>query len=288
MNLIDYHCHTKLCRHATGTINEYQAHAKNIGLRGIGFSDHFPNEFLRDIFGDEILKGVPLDEYAMSNEELPLYLQMVKTLRSRFQTTDFEIKLGLELDYVQGHEEMIGKLIAPHLDDLDYIYGSIHLLHVDGKVFPFDDSRFMKMYGKFSIDRLHRIYFETLNKLVLSGIYDIVAHLDLLKKFNIRPKDNEQYKNLVDETLTLIKESGMAVELNTAGLRKLVREIYPEKFILEGCYERGIPLVLGSDAHAPEEVGHEFERARALLLEIGFEKYVNFSKRKKIHVRLET
>ena len=104
---------------------------------------------------------------------------------------------------------------------------------IDGRLFPFDDHRFSSWYGKWTIDELYELYLESLNKMVQSGIYDIVAHFDLMKKFNKRPNDREQYIDLAEKVINSIKKSGMALELNTAGLRKPVREIYPEKFILQ-------------------------------------------------------
>ncbi len=267
-------------------MNEYVERAKKLGLSGMGFSDHFPMVFLRRFFKPEEINDVPLEDYSMTPEEVPTYLQMVKTLQARFTTPGFEIKLGFELDYVRDQDAQIKSLITPHVADLDYIYGSIHFLYVKGRVFPFDDSRFKKIYDSVSIDDLHVLYFESLNKMVKSGIYDIVAHFDLLKKFNIRPLKRSNYETLVEESLSEIARSGMALELNTAGLRKPVNEFYPEDFILEICLEKKIPIVLGSDAHNPEEVGHEFKSAQSLLLKLGFTSTVNFKKRKQVLINL--
>ena len=100
--MIDYHCHTKLCCHATGTIQEYMNRARQQKLSGIGFSDHFPMEYMRPFFPSEATKNVPYTEYSMKFEEVPIYIQMIKTLRSRFQTRDFKIKMGFELDYTEN------------------------------------------------------------------------------------------------------------------------------------------------------------------------------------------
>ena len=284
--MIDYHCHTKLCRHATGTMESYIKRAKMLNLRGMGFNDHFPMVFLRSLFDEPAIKEAPLEEYSMTFDEIPIYLEKVKYLQNRFQTSDFCIKLSFELDYVEDHDSEIKKIITPYLEGLDYLYGAIHFLYLDGVVVPFDDSRFLEMYKDQPADLIYSVYLDVLEKMVRSGIYDVVAHFDLPKKFNLRPKDKQKYADHVEEALSLIAESGMVLELNTAGLRKPVNEMYPERFILEKCYDKGISLIVGSDSHQPSEVGHAFEEARALLLEIGFEKTVDFMQRKKNFIDL--
>ena len=120
--------------------------------------------------------------------------------------------------------------------------------------------------------------------MVNTGLFNIVGHLDLPKKFMKAPTKN--IDDIVWSVLRAIKNQGMAIELNTAGLRKPVKEIYPSKRILEMCYQLKIPLTLGSDAHDPEEVAYAFPPSIDLLKSIGYKEIITFKKRKPFKIEL--
>lgn len=261
---LDYHIHTKLCRHAIGEIEDYAISAIAKNLTEIGFADHLPMIYLPS--------SIPQQDYCMDVEQLPLYEQMVIGIQEKYP--DMIIKMGIEADYYQGQEETIKQLLSRL--QFDYIYGSVHV--VDDWVI--DDDRNRKRYEEYLIFDLYEKYFTILAKAVQSGLYDIVAHLDLPKKYGDRPM--QSIEPLVDRVIDALVQKKKCIEVNTSGFRKPVKEQYPSNEILHRCYENDIQVTLGSDSHRPEEVGWEIERAISILQDIGYTQIVGFKKRKKI------
>jgi len=175
-----------------------------------------------------------------------------------------KILLGLEIDYEPGREEEIGRIIAAK--PYDYVIGSVH----DLGGWPFDHPDYRGEYRKWKVNDLYERYFATLAQAVDSGLFQLVGHLDLIKIFGYFYQGD--LLPVVRPVLEKIKEQGMAVELNTNGLYKPVREVYPSREILAQCFAMGIPVVLSSDAHAPREVGRDFALGRRILQGIGYRK----------------
>jgi histidinol-phosphatase (PHP family) len=115
-----------------------------------------------------------------------------------------------------------------------------------------------------------------------SGMFDIVGHIDVVKVFGYRP--DRDYDDVLRDAMKAIKENGLVVEINTAGLRKPVREVYPSVKILEIIKEMKIPLTLGSDSHTPGDVGRDFDLAVELVKEYGGGKITVFDKRQRKEV----
>jgi len=122
------------------------------------------------------------------------------------------------------------------------------------------------------------IYFDRLTQAAASGLFDIIGHADLPKKFGIRPRQDcaPLYRRFLDA----VQKSNIAIELNTAGLRKDCREIYPSRALLELAAQKKVPITFGSDAHAPGEVGHAFGEAVTLARSVGYTHYRRFSQRR--------
>ena len=148
----------------------------------------------------------------------------------------------------------------------------------------FDHPDFLDGYSLWDTDDLYLAYFALLTQAVQSGLFDIVGHLDLIKVFGYRP--TFCIERVIAPLLAAIKQSKMAVEINTNGLNKPVREIYPHPLILESCYQLNIPVTLGSDAHQADEVGRQLNFARELALEIGYRQLVCFTQRKQYTIPL--
>jgi histidinol-phosphatase (PHP family) len=125
-------------------------------------------------------------------------------------------------------------------------------------------------------------YFATLKNAAASGLFDIVGHCDVVKVFGYRP--DREYDDILRDAMKAIKENDLVVEINTSGLRKPVREIYPSEEILEIIREMRIPLTLGSDSHRPEDVGRDFDLALELVRKFGDGKITIFDKRKRQEV----
>jgi histidinol-phosphatase (PHP family) len=261
--LADYHMHTARCGHASGTMRDYVERALELSLCEIGFADHLP-----------LLTGYD-PSVTMSMEDLEDYVGEVEMLRSEYK--GMTIKLGIEADYLPGYEDETARLLAAY--DFDYVLGSIHF--IDG--WGFDDSRYLDGYKKLGIDEVYRGYYRLVAEAVSTGLFDIVGHLDLVKKYNFKPEGISA--SFAADAIKKIANAGMSIELNTAGLRKPVGEIYPTLDILKMCHETGVSITFGSDAHAPDEVGMDFDRALELAISAGYQEYAVFNKRKQDFVK---
>jgi histidinol-phosphatase (PHP family) len=261
----DYHMHTPLCRHASGEPTDYAAHAVALGLTEIGFSDHSP--MARDDF----------DEWRMRLDQLDAYVEQVN--RARQDHPQLAIKLALEVDFLPGHEDWIRDLAARH--PWDYFIGSVHYLS-DG--WDIDNPQKLSRWRERDPWEVWSAYVERLTAAAASGLFDIIGHADLAKKFAIYP-DRDPLP-LFRRFLEVAARSGVAIELNTAGLRKDCREIYPSRAILALARELGVPITFGSDAHAPGEVGADFPAAVALARVVGYTSCLRFTRRERTVVAL--
>jgi histidinol-phosphatase (PHP family) len=258
----DYHVHTPLCRHAEGTAAEFINAAKRAGLAEIGFADHNP-------------MPEPFDDWRMSFEEFPRYLDFVAEARS----SGFPVRLGLECDFIPGRESWIEKLAG--MADWDYLIGSVHYLASGWDV---DNPKHLFRFSEDSVESIWDRYWELLNQCIRSRLFDFIAHPDLPKKFGYRPKaDLRRYYEPAIESL---RDSDVAFEINTAGLRKPAKEVYPAQDFLELAAEAGVPLVINSDSHSPSEIGAGFEVAIARARDAGYRQVVRWSGRKRFTVEL--
>lgn len=245
--VVDFHLHTSRCGHARGTTEEYIRAARARGLKVIGFADHIPMYWLPEKQRDP--------ELAMGLDELTGYIEEIRFFQKKYP--DMTIRLGIEADYIPGHEEKLKELLSRY--PFDYVLGSVH--YVDG--WGFDNPAYISRYQEWDIDELYRRYFKLLQRAALSGLFDVIAHPDLVKKFGYRPKND--LLPLYQETAKIFKDAGIYVEINTAGLRAPAGEIYPHPDFLKECLRQGLKFTLGSDAHAPEQVGEGLEQARLMV-----------------------
>ena len=261
----DYHMHTPLCRHATGEPIEYAQRAVEIGLTEIGFSDHSPMR--RDNF----------DNWRMNLSQLGEYVEKVRRAQKEFP--QLQIRLALEVDYLPGHEDWIRELAAMH--PWDYFIGSVHYVSDSWAI---DDPQKLSEWKTRDSSEVWKIYFERLTMAAESKLFEIIGHADLPKKFGHKPPQN--CAALYGKFLDAAKKSGCAIELNTAGLRKECKEIYPSREILQLAFQKNVPITFGSDAHAPQEVGMNFAEAIALAKSVGYKNYCKFSQRKRESVSI--
>lgn len=266
----DYHTHSYHCNHATGDLEDYIQRAIQLNLPEIGLSDHFPMYLLPEQF----------HKYTMGKDLLSSYLLETKELKQRFQS-QIVIKRALEVDYYTPVFNRYKKAIKPILPDLDYIIGSIHGVAWKNTVIPIDGS--FSLPDSFDIndtDSLFLQYYEELNKLVNTGFYDILGHFDVIKKLNLPVIEQPLIWESILKVLDNLETSNMAVEINTSGLRKQ-DELYPQPAIIQELIQRKIPLVLGSDAHRPSDVGHAFEDTLAFLRKNGLKRLCRISNHQK-------
>jgi histidinol-phosphatase (PHP family) len=256
----DYHMHTPLCRHAVGEPVEYARRARELGLREIGFTDHSP--MARDDF----------DNWRMYDRQLGDYVSAVE--QARREVPEVNLLIGLEVDYIPGHENWIRELAQRH--DWDFFIGSVHYI----SDWAIDDPQTIPRWRQHDPFDVWQRYFKLLTAAAASGLFNVIGHADLPKKFDIRPK--EDCGSLYEPFLDAAAASGTAIELNTAGLRKECREIYPNPQLLGMAFERGVPITFGSDAHAPGEVGADFSAAVELAQNAGYRSSVRFQKRQRL------
>jgi histidinol-phosphatase (PHP family) len=196
------------------------------------------------------------------------------------------LKLGIEADFLPGREDRLQNLLEAR--DWDYVVGSIHFLRdhaLDLHGEPDWDA--WDIWRGSDPERVWRSYFETLGEAARTGMFDILAHPDLVKVFGGRvPVPEGDRRRFYERAMDGIAESDVAVEVSTAGLRKPAGEIYPTPAFLQMCLEAGRPVALSSDAHLPEQLGYEYERALELLDGLGVSEIAVFEGRSRRMVEL--
>ena len=252
--------HTPLCRHASGEPVDYARRGVELGFTEIGFSDHSPMK--RDDF----------DDWRMFNRQLDEYVEKVRRAQREFP--QLTIRLGLEVDYLPGHEDWIRDLAARH--PWDYFIGSVHYV---SEGWAIDNPNKLSEWKKRDSFEVWTIYFDLLARAAETGLFEIIGHADLPKKFGHRP--TQDCTPLYERFLTAAKKHNCAIELNTAGLRKDCKEIYPSRQILELAFAKGVPITFGSDAHKPEEVGMNFPEAMQLARSVGYKDCWKLASRKR-------
>jgi histidinol-phosphatase (PHP family) len=191
----------------------------------------------------------------------------------RFVREDTDLKLGVEADFLPGREDRMANLLDAR--EWDYVVGSIHFLRSG-----FVDMDEWDVWESGDPEKVWRRYFETLGEAARSGMFDILAHPDLVKVWGgERPRPDGDLRRFYDLAMDGIAESDVAIEVSTAGLRKPVGEIYPAPVFLEMCLEAGRPVALSSDAHVPEQLGHRYEEAVETLGSMGVSEIADFEGR---------
>src|SRR5215218_1571665 len=187
-----------------------------------------------------------------------------------------DLKLGIEADFIPGSEDRMAELLAAR--EFDYVVGSIHFVG-DGAL---DYDRYDIWSAGQSPDRVWRTYFEWLAEAAASGMFDILAHPDLVKYWgSARPRPDRDLRYFYEIAMEGIAESGIAVELSTAGLHKPVGELYPARAFLEMVVDAGNPIALSSDAHTPEDLGRDYDQALELLADLGVGELAVFERRER-------
>lgn len=261
--LFESHSHTTLCKHASGEPEEYAETALRRGLKGLLITCHnpMPNGFSSQV--------------RMAEDEFDQYLELVAAARERFRDR-LDIRLGLEADYFEGMESYLEKQLASA--DFHFVLGSVH---------P-QIGEFRERYWQEDLVEVQRIYFRLLAKSAETGLFDSIAHPDLIKNFTAEAWEPDLIMDDICRTLDRIADCGVAMELNTSGVNKTISEMNPMPAMLREMAERGIPVTLGSDAHVPERVADGYESAMELLKECGFTHVHYFLDRKRRAVAIDT
>jgi len=261
--LTDYHVHLRTDdldasaaeHYAHDNVARYREAASERGIAELGVAEHI-YRFEQAL---EIWRHPFWEQYA--TDDLDAYCAFVR------DRTD--LRLGIEMDFVAGAEDRTASMLEAR--DFDYVVGSVHFIR-DGAV-DMDD---YSVWGSGrSTEEIWRRYFQTIAESATCGLFDILAHPDLVKYWSPaepgkdarRPEGDLRF--YYEPAVEAIADSGVAVEVSTAGLRKPVEEMYPAPAFLEMCLEAGAPLALSSDAHRPEDIGADYDRALELLSSFG-------------------
>jgi len=257
----DSHMHTPLCKHAWGEPEEYAQQAVKAGLKGIIFTCHcpMPNGFWPSV--------------RMSESEFDTYVALVQRAANAFKGK-LDIRLGIESEYYPGCEEYIASL--HQRADFHYVLGAVH----------WQAKEYLNKFETGTIENFRRAYFENLAKSAESGLYDCLAHPDLVKNYHPDSWCFAIVKNTVTTALDRIAATGVAMELNTSGLNKSYSEMNPGIEMLRMMAERKIPIVVGSDSHRAVRVGEHFVTALNNLTEVGYEKVSYFLNRQRIDLKI--
>ena len=260
--LYEMHSHTPLCRHAVGAPAEYAAAAERRGLKGIAITCHCP-------LPDGISHSV-----RMRPEEFETYVALVAATRAEFAGR-VDVRLGLESDFYPGVEPWLERLHARV--PLHHVLGSVHTQVPD----------YRSRYYRGDWFDYQQTYFEHLAQAAETGLFDTLAHPDLVKNEAPAEWRWSRIEPYVQRALDRIARTGVAMELNTSGKNKALPEMNPGPRILALIRERGIPVVLGADAHRPQRVGDAFDEALRQLAALGFREVSYFLERKRQTVAID-
>ncbi len=286
--LTDYHVHlrpdeenTAAARYFTpANVKRYEEAAAERGIAELGVSEH--------IYRFRQALGIWRHELWVQNavDDIDAYCEFVRA--------DTQLKLGIEADFIPGAEDRMAQLLEAR--DFDYVLGSVHFVGAGA----LDMEQYTIWDGSRSPEQIWRAYFQTLGEAARSGLFDILAHPDLVKIWSpaqpapgrrpaqpapghrAMPLPEGDLRRYYELAMDGIAESGIAVEISTAGLRKPVGEMYPAPEFLRMCVEAGAPIALSSDAHTPEHVGADYRAAIELLESVGVGELCVFSGRSRV------
>jgi histidinol-phosphatase (PHP family) len=269
--LTDYHVHlrsddvdeTPASEFLTAANAErYRAAASERGIEELGVSEHvYRFTQALEVWDHELWRN-------SARDDIDAYCEFVRG--------ETDLRLGIEADFIPGREDRMAALLGKR--DWDYVIGSIHFVG-EGAL----DHEQYDIWGGFdSPEKVWRTYFEWLGEAAASGMFDILAHPDIVKYWGRRrPQPDRDPRHFYELAMDGIAASGVAIEVSTAGLRKPVGEIYPAPAFLEMVLEAGNPIALSSDAHSPADLGRDYDRALELLDGLGVRELAVFERRQR-------
>jgi histidinol-phosphatase (PHP family) len=264
--LTDYHLHLRPDEDGTEperyftreNYERYRAAASERGIEELGVAEHV-HRFARAL---EVWQHPFWRLWAV--DDLEEYVEFVRGT---------DLRLGIEADYVPEREDRMANLLDAY--EWDYVVGSIHFIR-DEAIDQRGEWDVWRTSG--DTDKVWTAYFDALGEAARTGMFDVLAHPDLVKVWGDRVPEGD-LRRFYDRAMDGIAESDVAIEVSTAGLRKPVGELYPDRAFLEMCLEAGKPVALSSDAHLPEQVGYEYGRAVEWLAEAGVTEIAVFERR---------
>jgi len=260
--IMDYHIHTRASPDAGGNMKDYVKKAKERDTDEMGFSEHV---LLHPASGYSYL----------SFQLMPTYVQTFLDFKEQ---SELPIKLGAEVDFFPEDTERIREFVQKH--PFDYVTGAVHFIGNWGV----DSRSQMNEYLKKDIMQIYEEYFSLIKKLCECRLFDVLAHPDLIKVFGFKP--NGDFSHILIETAETMAESDICAEINTAGLRRPCSEMYPSEQFLKILHSYDVPIVFGSDAHQPNDVGMNFKEAISLAKKAGYAHACAFDHRERLSVKV--
>ena len=257
--MIDYHIHTLLCNHATGSAQSYVEAALHSGLSEICFLEH-------------LCLDPAHTAHSMHLNEVPLFVYAMDSLKQRYRGR-ITIRTGLEIDFTPEVLPAVERLI--HTFDFDIIGGSVHF--VDG--INIASRRSAAAIDPEAFDGVSRRYVERVKEMVETSFFDVVCHLDIIKKSGrlLAPDVERGLMEVIDKMAI----KNLALEVNSGGLAHPIAACYPSNALLAHAISRKLALTTGSDAHTPQGVGAGIATALATLKTLGATHLAQFEKRQR-------
>lgn len=260
--ITDYHVHVERGPYTVEWLEEFVAQAHKAGVTELGISEHaYRFTQTRNLLSNPWVEK-------RKTEDLDAYLGLLQAARKK----GIKVKIGIEMDFMPDNAEGMRDFLAAY--PFDYAIGSVHWL--GGFGFDLDEMR--DQWEQNRIEVVYDTYFSILEQMIEARCVDIIGHADVIKVFGFKAPAVARtwYERLTPK----IKQSGLALEVSTAGWRKPVSEIYPAPEWLPGLVAADVPLVLSSDAHRPEDVGALYPQALDLLRALGVRRFATFTHRR--------
>ena len=282
--MIDYHVHCDYSVDAAGAADEYASRAAAKGVRRICFTTHCDLEPGRRHHDGRVrVAGKIID---VTSDWLESYIADVKTAAVRVAPDGVDVHCGLEIGFVPGIEKMIEDFIAPF--DFDFVLGGIHTLRGIDIVSTRESSEYFK---ERTPRQVCEDYYSYVEEAVAFGLFDSIAHLDIYKKCGLDFYGNDlntAHRGLLEPALDKVVGAGLALEVNSAGLRKGRAHPYPSPDILGEARAAGVTgLTLGSDCHSPDEVASDIDRCVELARGAGYSEVIAFAARRPFVIPFE-
>ncbi|MDR7072582.1 histidinol-phosphatase [Fictibacillus barbaricus] len=268
--LTDYHAHLEKGTLSIDYLKQFVETAKQKGIKEFGISEHAYHFYeTKNIVSKpwmEERRFYTMDDYVK--------------LFYKANDLGMDVRMSIEMDYTPGRHNEMESFISSY--PFDYVIGSVHW--VDN--FGIDLAEYRKEWDRRDLYETYRAYYDQIITLAESNLFDIVGHIDLVKIFNYVPKDKEFMQEQYERVTNALKNSKTCVEVSSAGMRKPVGRLYPEPELLSMCFQKGIPIVLSSDAHEPQQVGENYEASIQLAKETGYKSLMTFKDGKRKEVEL--
>jgi len=220
------------------------------------------------LFGAVMTEHLPLKPeldpdgvYSMRGDIDLLYVAELRDIR--FDWDGLNLVIGAEADWISTDVAWTHESVRNAREKgIEVVLGSVHFL--DG--WAFDDPAQIEIWESKVVEEVWDHYFTEWCKAAQSGLFDVMAHPDLVRKFGHVTRNADEY---YDEASRVAAGAGVLCEVSTAGLRKPVGQLYPDSLMIELLIQRGVGLTMGSDAHAPEEVAYRFDECVKVLYGLG-------------------